>query len=672
MRSLLLFAVTATPMLQASSASAQTPAESPVARQIAAAEASLAAIEALSAAERTVTNTLLALDDVQARFFVDTRMASFMAQVSTDAAQRERGREVSAAVSGWFDRLYQREGIYRVLADFAAQEPELEPEFARYLEFLLRDYRRAGMQLGAEQRGRLAAIEEELTELSIEFQRNIADDETVVLLTAAECPGVPEHVLESLPRSAELYTLELKGGPPGIFLATCTDEDTRMKISISYGKRGGRRNVRVLEKILLLRAEKARLLGYASIAAFSTEVKMARDPATVEAFYADLRPRLRAKAEADFEELSAAKREHLGDPAAVLNVWDFSFYKAWLMRERYAVDSQVVREYFPMERVVAGLFEVTEELFGLSFADVTEEARAAGRPLWHADVRLYTVTDAQSGELLGEFYTDLYPREGKYSHAAQFPLQPRKRWVDGSLSKPLVALVCNFTKPTESRPSLLSHAEVETFFHEFGHCLHSILTEGELSEFAGTNVARDFVEAPSQMLENWIWDAQVLARFARHYETGEPLPKAMLAGMLAAKNLGSGLATEGQVYLGMMDLAYHTDPTGEVDTDAVRREVYLETRIFPPTDHIWSQASFGHLMGYHAGYYGYLWSLVYAQDMFSRFEETDPMDKAVAAEYRKRVLARGGSVDALELVRDFLGREPNAAAFLRHLGLRPE
>ncbi len=199
--------------------------------------------------------------------------------------------------------------------------------------------------------------------------------------------------------------------------------------------------------------------------------------------------------------------------------------------------------------------------------------------MWHEDVKLFEVWDTETEELLGEFYTDLHPRPGKYTHAAQFPLVLRKRWSDGKLTRPLVALVTNFTKPTAEQPSLLSHGEVETYFHEFGHCLHTILSQGDLAEFSGTAVARDFVEAPSQMLENWVWDADVLARFAEHYETGERLSEEILAGMIAAKNLGSGLSTEGQVFLGMLDMTYHTDEDGELDTTAVRREVYEETNV---------------------------------------------------------------------------------------------
>ena len=291
------------------------------------------------------------------------------------------------------------------------------------------------------------------------------------------------------------------------------------------------------------------------------------------------------------------------------------------------------------------------------------------RPVWHPDVKLYEVWDRQTGEMLGEFYIDLHPREDKYSHAAQWGLASRKRWADGSVQRPLAALVCNFTKPTESAPSLLTHDEVETFFHEFGHCLHTILTEADTFTFAGTSVARDFVEAPSQMFENWVWDAAVLSTFARHYKTGEPLPKELLDGMIRAKHLGSGLMAERQIYYGVTDITYHSDEDGVVDTTEVANSLFPKLEQYDRIDGVYYQASFGHLVGYQAGYYGYMWSLVYAADMFQRFKELGMLNPEAGAYYRKKILARGGTAEEIDIVKEYLGREPRMDAFLEHLGM---
>lgn len=638
--------------------------------KLADATAAIDAIVARPVGEQTFENSVLAIDDAQAHAFMDTRMTSFLANVSTDAAVRERGREASAAVSNWFNELYKRKDLYEVLEGFEPMLDSLEGSHRHYLEVLLRDYRRNGMDLSYEDSSRLLEIDRELNELGIAFRQAIDEDETIAFFTNEECRGVPESFLASLPRSAGMIQVELKGAATSYFFGYCDVPETRQRLSMLYGRRGGRKNVDRLERMIALRAEKARLLEYATFADYRVETRMAQSAENVAAFYADLQPKLRRKALADLEEFNAAKREHTGDADATLDAWDFSFYRNWLLREKYAVDTQLVRQYFSLDSVTEGMFGVYQDLFGIRFTEITDDARAAGTPvIWHEDVRLFQVHDAGTEELLGEFYIDLHPRPGKYSHAAQFPLLIRKRWRDGSLTLPRVALVCNFTKPTATEPSLLSHGEVETYFHEFGHCLHSILTEVEMYEFAGTAVARDFVEAPSQMLENWIWDADILGRFARHYETGEPLPSDVLDSMVAAKNLGSGLSAEGQVYLGMMDFMFHTDPDGEVDTTAVREDVYARTRLFPVTENLHGQASFGHLVGYEAGYYGYLWSLVYAADMFSRFESEGIMNPETARDYRRKVLARGGTVPALQMVTEFLGREPNADAFLRELGL---
>ncbi|MEM1451524.1 MAG: M3 family metallopeptidase [Planctomycetota bacterium] len=643
-------------------------ADSPIAAQVAAADAALERIVAVPADERTVANTLVAIDDTVARFFEDARMVGFMADVSTDPAERDRGRDAQRAMSNWFDGMSKNEDLFRALTELQGRLPKMSPEQQRFFDESVRDYRRAGLDLPEAQRARLDEIDEELTDLGSEFRKNIADDETVVLLTDEELAGVPEAFVASLPQVDELRIVGMKGASLAYVLGYCEVPTTRKKIGCAAGLRGGKANVRVLEDILRLRHERARLLGYETTADYVIETRMAQTPETVWSFYEDLKGKLRRKSELDFAEFEAAKREHTGDPEATLEATDIAFYSNWLKREKYAVDTTTLREYFPLASVREGMFGVCQDLFGITFTDITDEARAAGRPLWHEDVQLFRVTNAGSDEVLGEFYLDLHPREGKFSHAAQFPLRLRKEWGDGTVTLPIVALVCNFTKPTAEQPSLVSHSEVVTLFHEFGHCLHSILTEATIASFSGTNVSRDFVEAPSQMLENWAWQPDVLARFAKHYETGEALPDEIIRGMIAAKNLGSGMNTEAQVYLGMMDMRFHTDPDGEVDTTTVCEETYREARLFEPAPHLVRQAAFGHLVGYEAGYYGYLWSSVYAQDMWSRFA-ANPMSPETARTYRATVLAPGGSRDALEMVREFLGREPNADAFLEHLGL---
>lgn len=646
------------------------PEDSPVADALMRATEAVDRIVAIPPSERTFENTIGAIDDLIVRLEIDTGMPMFMAYVSTDAAERDRGAIAEEHVTNWMIELGKREDLYRSVKALSGTSPDLSGEQARVLEFTLRDYRREGMDLDTAQRSKLKEVQKEIARLGIEFERNIRDDETRVPLTAEELTGMPAEFLAGLPSSGDLYLVGMDYPTFLPIMDYAENETTREKVWLAYKRRGGKKNVEILEKILKLRAEAATLLGYAHPADYEIEIKMAKDAETVRAFYQKLRPLVRQKALLDWKEYLAAKRAHTGDANATFHPWDQSFYDKLLMKNKYAVDSEKVREYFPLDRVVDGLFSITQSLYGLEYRDITETAESQGWPLWHEEVKLFEVVDTASGDLLGRFYLDLHPRANKYSHAAQWGLIPRKRWPDGAIEKPLAALVCNFTKPTADKPSLLTHDEVETFFHEFGHCLHTILTEANYGRLAGTSVERDFVEAPSQMFENWVWDADVLKTFARHYKTGETLPDDLLRGMVNARYIGSGMKAEHQFYYGLVDFTYHTAPKGEVDSTSVGLDLFEEIELYEAVPETYFQAAFGHLVGYEAGYYGYMWSLVYAQDMFQRFKELGMLDPKAGMYYRRKILARGGTLDGLDLIRDYLGREPRMDAFLEHLGLK--
>lgn len=648
---------------------AQAPEDSPIRAALEKAEASVQKLVAVPAAQRTFDNTLGALDDLLCELENDTSFTAFMAYVSTDAAERARGQRAEEDFNNWLIGLMKRDDLYNAVKAYAATQPRLEGEQKTIYEDALREFRRAGMELPPERREELKQLQMQINKLGIEFEKNIREDETRVPCTLAELAGVPKDVLDAQPRSGDLLLLGMDYPSYVPVQEFCTNETTRQKTWVLYKRRGGKKNVELLEQILKLRAQAAKMLGYPNAAAYETEVRMARNPAAVQAFYDELKPIVRKKAQKDLDEFTAAKREQTGDPAAVLQPWDFAFFEKYLLRTRYQVDSGKVREYFPMQSVVDGLFSITQSLYGLEYRDVTAQASTLGPKLWHEDVKMYQVVDKASGQILGAFYLDLYPRENKYNHAAQWGLRQHKVWSDGTVQRPVAALVCNFPKPTPDKPSLLPHDDVETFFHEFGHCLHTILSETRYYTVGGTNVARDFVEAPSQMFENWVWDKAVLQTFAKHYQTGEPIPDGLVDAMIRARHLGSGLYAEHQMYYGMVDMAYHTAPDGAVDTTKVANDMFTQVELYPAVPEVYFQASFGHLVGYQAGYYGYLWSLVYASDMFQRFRELGIMNPEAGLYYRKKILSRGSSVEEMELVRDYLGREPNMQAFLKHLGL---
>ncbi|MDG2423290.1 MAG: Zn-dependent oligopeptidase [Phycisphaerales bacterium] len=648
----------------------QTPDQLQVSYDTAMAEAnrSIDAIVAIPDNQRTYENTVLALDDMHARLDASIGMPLFMAYVHTDPGMRDVSRAAYQNYSDWLVEMGKREDLYEAVRVIADSNPSLDGEHARLLKFTLRDYRRAGMNLTAEQRAELTKIEKEINVLSIEFDRNITADETVVLVTPEELKGMPQDWLDARDQIDGLYVLGMDYPTIIPVMDHCPNAETRQKIWMAR-KRRAKRNIEVLEKLLALRAQQARLLGYAHASDFENEVRMSGNAQTVADFYARLQPLLREKAKKDYALILEAKRSDVADPEATVMPWDFGYYMERIRERDYEVDSNVVKEYFPFEKVRDGLFEITQNIYGIDY--IPMEA-PAGAPLWHEDVEYFQVVDRETGETLGEFFMDMYPRDNKYGHAAQWGLVPRKAWTSRSVQKPVAALVCNFPKPTPDRPSLLSHDQAETFFHEFGHCLHTILTESETARFAGTSVERDFVEAPSQMFEAWVWSPETLPMLSGHYETGDPLPPDLLDRMIAAKTLCSGMIDEGQVFYGRSDQAFHTDVDGEVDTTQVGKDLYEECTLFDPIDGTWYQASFGHLTGYQGGYYGYLWSKVFAKDMEQRFEELGMLDPEAGAYYRKHVLGRGGTVDASEMLRDYLGRDPQMEPYIRSLGIEVE
>ncbi len=641
----------------------------PVAKALADAQRSVTAIVKVPKAKRNFANTLGAIDDISAELDTATSLIYFQQYVSTDAKERDAGRAAQEAVSNFLIALSRREDLYKVVRDYAATKPKLKGEQARLLEFTLRDYRRAGMSLPKAKRDRLAAIEKRLQKIGTEYERNIYEDESIVPLRPEDLKGVPEEALAEVPRANGLLLLKPDGPLFDRILDTCENADTRQRVWTVFKRRGGIKNVALLEEAIRLRSEMSALLGYANLVEYATEPRMAKNAATVAKFFDELRPVVRRKASLDYGEFLEAKHADTGSAGAPLYSWDYSFYKNKLLRERYAVDNQKIAEFFPVQQVFDGLFQVASRIYGITFKDVTSSAKSLGLPVWHADVRLWEVTDQATKKTLGHLYTDLFPRPNKYDHAACWGLRPRKVWANGKVQLPLAALVCNFTKPTADKPALMQHPEVVTFFHEFGHGLHNLLTETSYARFSGTSVSQDFAEAPSQMFENWVWEPSVLQLFAKHHQSGEPLPAETLQSMQRAQTLGSGLETEHQIYYALVDQRYHTAPGGKVDTTKVGIDMLPEIELYPRPEGTYYQASFGHFMGYEGSYYSYIWSLVYAQDMYERFREKGPLDPGVGMDYRKKVLSRGGSMDEFAMLRDFLGREPRAEAFRRHLGL---
>jgi thimet oligopeptidase len=615
--------------------------------------------------ERTFANTLLALEEALEPVSLASGTYAFMAYVSADDALRERARELDQELDKYQVGLSFREDLYAAVSAFAgtAEAAALTGESARLLEHELRDYRRNGFELPPAERARLKTLLERLVELGVAFRNAIDDWDDAIVVSREQLNGLPGSFIDGLAKVEEggrtRYRVSLDYPELFPFLANAKDADLRRELFEKDQRKGGPENVRLLEEAIRLRHEAATLLGYDSWAAYTTEVRMAKRREAVDSFLAELRPRLEAKREADLAALRAAKLAETGSDS--LEIWDWRYYHNSLMKSAYAIDEFAVAEYFPLDACLEGLFEATQSLLGVRFQ------AAADAPRWHADVQAFDVYEADGGEPVARFYMDLFPRPNKYGHAAAFTLRRGRRLRDGSYQQPVSAIVANFTKPGPGQPSLLRHSEVEVLWHEFGHILHQVLTRAERSRFSGTATERDFVEAPSQMLERWCWEPSVLARFARHYRTGEPIPPDLVERLVAAKQLDSGVTYSRQLYFASLDMAYHS-PGFSGDSTAECAALHPLTG-FPYTPGTYFQAGFGHLFGYDAGYYGYLWSEVFGEDMWTVFEREGPLNPETGMRYRKAVLERGGSVDGDVLVREFLGREPNSDAFLRAIGL---
>jgi thimet oligopeptidase len=615
--------------------------------------------------DRTYNNTMLELDNIYNDVSNVYGPVYLMGSVHPADDVRNQANQSRAEFAKFFNEIQLDENLYRAVKDYSESDEakNLSGYKAKFVKETVEDFERNGFALSEENRKELKVINDKLSDLSLKFQQNIAEVDDFLIVNESEIDGLEDGYKNSRLTEDGNYKIDLSYPSYIPFMKFSKSDDARKKLYAMFRNRAAEENLEILSKVLVLRKEMAQLLSYKTYAEYRVEDRMAKTPENVWDFENDLIDKIKEKAKIDYDELLVVKRSETGDDATdVIQPWETGYYNNILLKDKYELDQNIVKEYFETNTVIDGLFNISQHLFGVEF----EEVESAS--VWQKDVRLYNVK--RNGEVISRFYIDLFPRPNKYSHAACFPMKGGKTTTEG-YQMPTATLVCNFPEPTEDMPSLLSHGEVKTFFHEFGHVLHNVLTQTELSTHSGTSVARDFVEAPSQIFENWTWNYDALNLFVKHYKTGEKLPLDLYDKMIVAKNVGSGLATLQQVYYGTIDFTLHDkyDPTGSKTTTEVLKELQNEITLYPFLDGTHMQASFGHLMGYAAGYYGYLWSKVYAQDMFSVFEKNGVMDKETGLKYRDVILSKGGSRDEMGMVVEFLGREPNQDAFLRSIGL---
>ena len=588
---------------------------------------------------------------------------------------REAYNAVLPAVTEFYTRLGANEALYaKYKAINANTTQQLSPARQQVLRHAMRDFILGGADLQGEAKTRFAAIQERSAELGQQFSEHVMDatDGFALYATEEQLRGVPADVVSAARAAAEAegkegHKLSLQFPSYMPVMQYAEDRALRAELYRAYSTRASEfgaaalDNSALIQEMLMLRQEEAQLLGHANFAEISLVAKMANSPAQVLDFLRDLARRARPYAEKDLAELRAFAASDLG--LADLQAWDTAYASEKLKLARYAFSDEEVRPYFTAPRVLAGLFEIIERLFNVKIVEDQAE-------VWHESVKFYKLERA--GQLVGQFYLDLYARNGKRPGAWMDDVRGRWARPDGTKQWPVAQLVCNFMAPVGDRPAVLTHDDVTTLFHEFGHGLHHLLTQVDERGVAGiSGVEWDAVELPSQFMENFCWEWEVLQKLTAHVDTGEPLPRALFDKMTAAKNFQSGLQTLRQVEFSLFDMRLHAEPGSEVRVQEVVDEVRNEISVLIPPAFNRMQHSFSHIFagGYAAGYYSYKWAEVLSADAWSAFEEEGVFNPVTGQRYLNTILEMGGSRDAMDNFKAFRGREPSIDALLRHQGM---
>ncbi len=635
---------------------------------------------AADASPRTFENTLLALEAVTEKLEYALGVVGHLESVATYPELRQAYNNVQPKVSAFFSSIALNEAVWKQMKDYAAtaEAAALTATRARFLKKTLDEFRRSGAELDTAGKKRLMEINVELAQLTTKFSEHVLDSTNgfeLILEDETKLAGLPPSAVEVARDSAE------KKGKPGwrftlqapsytAVLTYLDDAAIREQIYRAYNKRataGEFDNREIIRAVLALRDEKAKLLGYDNFADLVLEDRMAKRGRQAQQFVRELHEKTQQAFDKENSELQAFRRELEGPAARPLAPWDIAYYAEKLRRKRYDFDEEQLRPYFPFEGVLKGMFEIVGRLYGI------EVKQQDGVPAWDEAVKYYSIYDGE-GAWLGSFYADFYPRENKRGGAWMDSLLTGTPSADGFT--PHLGLICgNQTPPVGGKPSLLTHREVETIFHEFGHLLHHLLSRVEIRSLAGTRVAWDFVELPSQIMENWCWERDALDLFARHYQTGEPIPTELFEKMKRARNFRAANAQMRQLGFAALDLGLHIDYSPERDGDVMSYSRGILQQFSPVEllpDH-GMLAAFSHLfaspVGYGAGYYSYKWAEVLDADAFTRFASEGIFSGEVGGSFREAILSRGDSEDPSDLFRTFMGRDPDPNALMVRLGL---
>ena len=626
---------------------------------------------------RTFENTLLPLDRLGEGLGYAFTLVAHLESVNTTPELRAAYKAIIPPITAFSTKVQVSAELYQALKDFAAtpEASQLSPDWARFLKLRLDEFRRQGADLLPEKKVRLEALNTRLSEITSQFEQNLTDStaDWELYLDESQVAGLPPSALEAARQSArtkgrEGYRFTLQQ-PSYLALQTYLDDaEIRRQVYLAYHNRAtepGRDNRPLIDEILALRREKAELLGYANFADYVLENRMAGKAETALRFEQDLKAAYEPHFKKELAALEAFRLELEGPQAPPLEPWDIAYYAEKQRKALYVFDEEELRPYFALPQVLEGLFEIARRVFGLEVREV------AGVDTWHPEVKTYEIY--REGRRICRFFTDWHPRENKRGGAWMNSLIRGVR--SGNTTEPHLGLICgNLTPPVGDQPALLTHREVETVFHEFGHLLHLALSSLEARSLVGTQVARDFVELPSQIMENWCWEREALDLFARHYQTGEPIPNELFEKMLRARNYWTANLGMRQLAFGTVDLALHVHYTPtDCDVIAYARQVMQPFMPAPLPESYAFVAGFAHLfghpVGYAAGYYSYKWSEVLDADAFSRFKAKGIFNRQTGEDFITHILSKGNAVDPAELFRRFLGRDPDPKALLIRSGL---
>jgi thimet oligopeptidase len=595
-------------------------------------------------APRTVANTLQPFDDAALELDAVGSQATLMQSVHPDDKFRQAGERIFQKVSSVATELSLNRAVYDAVKSLDVSGADAETTY--YVQRALRDFRLAGVDQDDAARAHIQKLRDELTEIGQAFDRNIREDlRTVIATNLEELEGLPrDYIARHKPDEHGAITLTIDYPDSLPVFSYAKNEDLRKRMFMEYNNRAYPKNIEVLDRMLARRAELARILKYDSWANYITADKMVESAANASAFIDRVVAASATKAQREYDTLLKRKQQDVPG-ATVVNAWERAYYGELVRKASYDFDSQAVRPYLPFDRVKQGLLDVTSRLFGITYRP------AKDAPVWDPSVEAYEML--KDGTLAGRFYLDMHPRPNKYNHAAEFGI----RTGIAGRQIPEAALVCNLPGGQPGDPGLMTHDDVVTFFHEFGHLVHALLDgHHQWVGIGGTNTEQDFVEAPSQMLEEWTWDAPTLATFAKHYQAGEPIPASLVRQMRRANEVGKALTVRQQMVYARLSLSIYDRDPKTVDTTAMIKEIATKYLPYPFVDGTHLQTSFGHLDGYSAVYYTYMWSLVIAKDLFAQFDRADLLAPGIARKYRDTILAAGGSKPAASLLRDFLGR----------------